>query len=982
MNEICKKCGLYKQCMNPSPINYMKPDGNENKVVHLFSNPSIEDDYGSDKDSKEVYFLKKVLDDNQRKRMHINYAIKCFKYKNQSYKKDLGNYTKEDLKNCRNLLDLEMDTYPDGTIIITYGDTAFKSLTGDILSKSKIGSLNKYEHYDGRVFYVYPNYSIKTLFYQEDNVIEHFKLIIDNAHKLNSDDFNLKSKTRLLNYQDSISHLEQILDDYLFGRIDRLTYDIETSSLKPWDGGKIIMVSFATDTIDYGFAIPFTINNYSMVPVDNLSYTVPQVNYNITGQQEAKLKSLIRKILNSIPLIGYNIKFDIMWSCYENLCDLRKVTINNDVYNACFQKYTTIIGPRSLTLKNMSRRFFNVTEDWDKMVSEYLSNIKRIVDKNYGNIPTGVLGLYAGLDTYYTHKLNDVVLGQLPDDQKNIILNQVNEAIKPVVDIEISGINFDRQTYEKLKVEYKKIQEKAANDIRNLPVVQKLLQRDLKPLVEANKNKKKPKTYEELVDQAFKFRNAIKIRELVYDKKFYGMEVPKNPRYLTPKKDPGTGKECIEYMLDNVINKENLDYMRKIVNLMNNPLIDKKKHELKKEFKDFEKRKIDAKKIDTWEEAGVFLKNLKLYRRMGKLLDDYLGTFPKYMTGDTYRAEFNINGTVTGRFSSAFHSMPNRCDIKRVVNSRWEADGGFIVACDYSQLELRIIASLANELKMLDAFNRGEDAHRFAASQVYNKMMKDITSEERVIGKRVNFAMVYGQTAKNLAETMKCSVQRAETVLQNFYMGVEAISRWKIEKENFTLEHGCVVTPFGRHIPIPGYKSKSRSKIAEVKRLAVNYSVQSPASDIVEDTMINVWHSLYDHNFRSKMIAQVHDSMEFDCYPGELFSLLNRVKKIGQDDIRTRFPWVKCPLRLDFEIGTSWGGAMECSIKNLDQDSCVLMMEGFDFDLNKFVDVASRAYDVESKIIKTEKFDVNKKDVEIVFYGDNTVEAEVKIKRK
>lgn len=950
MNPICEKCGLHEKCTN------YKTEGTGNvfghpKVVFIMPYPEVEDDTGAPWTGERAMIVRNAAesiglapDD-----YYMTYLVKCPTYKNSLTKTGFEVPDQKHIKQCLNHLEEELALYPDETMIMPFGKLTLKTLTGGDKIMQEVGLSRPWE-FAGKKFILMPNLDPGMVAHQPNRVSE-IKSHIQKAVSYKEDKNALDNKWKLLDFDSSIIELNKILDDFKAGKINYTVFDIESTALEPWKGDPI-MFSFAHDGVDYGFAVPFVVNN--RLDHEQFKDRFTELDFDIDAKQRMQLLAKSGEVLNTVPIVGHNLKFDVKWCVWHNICDINKVQIHDDTYNSSFQLHNFGFGRGSLSLKDLSRRHFNVTEDWEREVDDYRDSYRYIKDRHFGNIPTSMLGKYAALDALYTHKLYKYNMKNLPAARKKP-LDLVNSAIIPFVEAEVKGIHFDRKTNKALLAGYGGVSDQAANTMRNLPTVRKLINHYRKPIDKKNANKKKPFTEEEIVDQAFKFRYAKKVTELMHDRKYYNL--PINKEFKTKTGAPSTGKDAMAYWTKEFLVKDKLEMLR-------------------------DDGAIDQARVDQFLECKEFMNNLTLYKRMGKLIDDYLNTFPLSMHEGLYRTDFKLNGTTTGRLASPFHSMPNRCDIKRLIHSRWEDEGGIILACDQSQLELRIIAALANEMKMIEAFRQGQDAHRFTASEVYGKPPHEITPEERQDGKTVNFGLVYGKTAHSLAADLGTTEARAQQILDNFYSGLQDLKQWKKDQESLVKSCGEVNTIFGRCIPVPNADSDRPADIAETERLAVNYPVQSSASDIVLSSFVDVYRRMKAEKLRSILLGTVHDSIETDIYPGELFQTMNILKTEGMDTIHQKFPWVSCPLRLDFEIGVSWGGALESKIDILEPNRCVLTCEGLSRDFMDLKDVASRAYNIDWQILETKDIPDKKYPPDILFRSNQEWKAKVEISKK
>jgi uracil-DNA glycosylase len=986
MNElICAECGHYRHCVRGK----VKPQGAESpEVIMVFPYPEKADDEGKFFGGVKAATIKPLLSRFEG-RYKLTYLMKCPTFENNVSRSGFKEPPRDAIAHCLKHLRDELAEHPTATVM-TFGGFVYKNLSGDhdVKITREYGTARDVKFKDLTVK-VIPNLDPSLADRHPQHLRDIDTYITKAFTSIDAPSENTEDKYEILDPKSATKFLTTLLSQYKHNKIDHIIFDIENSiSLEPIQGGEIVMVSITHKRMDKARAIPFYVTNEihhwkdlnpeefedyklkfplnaakakksnsklpfqkdckpggvycDLMSVPNLLSDLVEIPWDVTDQDRAKLKILISEVLNTIPISGHNLKYDLLWCAYKSYCDLSKVKIQMDTQNVSVQLQGTGGGIDN-SLKGLSRKHFNVNDDWDIEIDHYLKLFRLTKDRHYGQIPTGLLGKYACLDVWYNQKLEEKFEDEnvCPKDTLEAA-RQVTKAVVPIIEPELKGIYFLPSTYNFLETNYTNYLKEKRGQIEDLNTVKKFMAKELAPLEEINNKKKTPLSREKLKEKAFNFNNAEKLSEVAYGKKYYGL--PSNPDFHTDKGADSLSKDARSYLLNEVLVGHMMD-----------------KYKADDGFKE---------KVPLWEEAKVYVQKIHDYKRVSKLLKDYIQSFPDSMKDDMYYTKFNINGTITGRMSSPFHSMPNGCDIKRLVASRWHKNGGLILAADFSQLELRIVAALSNEKSMIENFKNGIDAHTSTASILYGVPPEKITKQQRSVGKTVNFAILYGKTEYNLASDLGIPVEEAKRLMNTFYAKVPRLIKWKKEQEDITLKTGFVETVLGRRINLPNAFSKRESDIAETKRLAVNYRVQSPASELVRNQIVEIWNDMKGRSLNSILLATVHDSMEYDVYPGELFQAIQLLKKYGEDVIPEKYPWVTCPLHLDVEFGTSWGGAMSCHIEELSSDKLVFTTTATKKDFVKTVAQASPAYKVSYDILGEKPIDPTSYK-EDVFFKDN-----------
>ena len=279
------------------------------------------------------------------------------------------------------------------------------------------------------------------------------------------------------------------------------------------------------------------------------------------------------------------------------------------------------------------------------------------------------------------------------------------------------------------------------------------------------------------------------------------------------------------------------------------------------------------------------------------------------MRGDRrVHTTYNQKVTATGRLSSSepnLQNIPVRSDLGRMVRTAFvPASGCVILACDYSQIELRLLAHLSEDPGLVDAFNSGEDFHRETAARVFGIDASQVTPEQRSKAKAVNFGIVYGQTAWGLSQSLKIAPAEAQDMIDRYYRTYPRVRNYLDEQVAFAREHGWVSTMFGRKRHVPDITSRIPTVKQFAERTAMNHPMQGSAADIIKLAMARVQKRLLEDGFTAKMIVQVHDELDFDCPVDEVERLTEMVRSVMQGVVNLRVP-----LLVSCETGQTWAEA-------------------------------------------------------------------------
>jgi len=302
------------------------------------------------------------------------------------------------------------------------------------------------------------------------------------------------------------------------------------------------------------------------------------------------------------------------------------------------------------------------------------------------------------------------------------------------------------------------------------------------------------------------------------------------------------------------------------------------------------------------------IKKILDYRELVKLKNTYVDVLPEMVNPRTGRIHTSYNQVVavTGRLSSDnpnLQNIPIRTERGREIRKAFipRSEKFTLLSADYSQIELRIIAELAEDKGMIAAFKSGEDIHSTTASKVYGVDIKDVTGEMRRNAKMVNFGIIYGISAFGLAERLNISRTEAKGIIENYFKQYSNIKDYMDESIEKARKSGYVETILGRRRYLRDINSANATVRGYAERNAINAPIQGSAADMIKVAMINIHNDIVKKKFRSKMLLQVHDELVFDVFQEEL----DDVKKLVADRMKNALP-LKIPVDVSIGSGKNW----------------------------------------------------------------------------
>jgi DNA polymerase-1 len=296
------------------------------------------------------------------------------------------------------------------------------------------------------------------------------------------------------------------------------------------------------------------------------------------------------------------------------------------------------------------------------------------------------------------------------------------------------------------------------------------------------------------------------------------------------------------------------------------------------------------------------------YREISKLISTYVDALPTQIHAEDGRVHtsFSQTTTVTGRLSSSdpnLQNIPTRTELGRRVRRGFVSDpGNVLLSLDYSQIELRIVAHMAGDDAMLNAFRAGQDIHATTAAAIYGVPLDAVTKEMRRHAKAINFGLIYGMSAFGLTRSTELTLAESQDFVAAYFMQFPGVKKYLDGIRKETARTGYVETMLGRRRYFPNLKSGlSQAMKSREEREAINAPIQGTAADIMKIAMINIPPALAQAGLHGKMLLQVHDELVIECPRAEM----NEVAKVVRNIMENAYP-LSIPLTSEARWGTNW----------------------------------------------------------------------------
>ncbi|MFQ3360708.1 MAG: DNA polymerase I [Alphaproteobacteria bacterium] len=342
----------------------------------------------------------------------------------------------------------------------------------------------------------------------------------------------------------------------------------------------------------------------------------------------------------------------------------------------------------------------------------------------------------------------------------------------------------------------------------------------------------------------------------------------------------------------------------------------------------FEKMNLDGgkkTKTGSWATGADILENISLlghpianhvleWRQLSKLKTTYTDALPKYINNKTNRlhTSFSLASTSTGRLSSSnpnLQNIPIRTKEGRLIRSAFISKSkNCLISADYSQIELRILAHIADIASLKKAFSDDLDIHAITASEIFNIPLENMDSETRQKAKAINFGIIYGISAFGLANQLSISRVESQKYIESYFKKFPGIQDYMDKTKEYAHKFGFVETIFGRKCHYQDINSKNHAIRSFTERAAINAPIQGSAADIIRRAMININNVFLDKNINTKMLLSVHDELIFECPDNEAEEVKELIKYTMEAAAE---PIIKLsvPIKVDIKVSTNWDEA-------------------------------------------------------------------------
>jgi DNA polymerase-1 len=303
-------------------------------------------------------------------------------------------------------------------------------------------------------------------------------------------------------------------------------------------------------------------------------------------------------------------------------------------------------------------------------------------------------------------------------------------------------------------------------------------------------------------------------------------------------------------------------------------------------------------------------KKILEHRSLAKLKNTYTDKLPKMINASTGRVHTNFGQAtaVTGRLASTdpnLQNIPIRSPEGRRIRSAFIAPAGHrILSADYSQVELRIMAHLSDDPRLLEAFAQGEDVHRATAAEVFGLTLIEVSNEQRRAAKAINFGLIYGMSAFGLAKQIGVDRTAAQAYMDRYFARYPGVARYMEETRAIARDKGYVETVFGRRLWLPEIRSSNAGRRQGAERAAINAPMQGTAADLIKRAMLAVQDWLDAQQLQTLLVLQVHDELVLEAPEGELATVREALPKLMGGVAQ-----LKVPLLVEVGVGANWDAA-------------------------------------------------------------------------
>jgi DNA polymerase-1 len=295
------------------------------------------------------------------------------------------------------------------------------------------------------------------------------------------------------------------------------------------------------------------------------------------------------------------------------------------------------------------------------------------------------------------------------------------------------------------------------------------------------------------------------------------------------------------------------------------------------------------------------------YRELSKLKNTYIDGLPEYVNKKTGRIHttYSQNRVATGRLASSDPNMQNipvdGLGLQVRAAFRPQTPGHVFIAADYSQIELRVLAYLSQDTNLLEAFNSNKDIHTQTAAALFGESIEAVTKEQRSVGKRINFSILYGITPYGLSRDLQISLTQAREYIEKYFEQYPGVRVWMDTVIAKTEQHGYTETFFGRRRPVPGIHEQNKNLKELACRIAINTVGQGTAAEIMKMGMLAVNAALTKTKYQARVLLQIHDELLVEVAEHDA----GAVEALVKTALESVVAW-NIPLVVDTVVGKNW----------------------------------------------------------------------------
>jgi len=317
----------------------------------------------------------------------------------------------------------------------------------------------------------------------------------------------------------------------------------------------------------------------------------------------------------------------------------------------------------------------------------------------------------------------------------------------------------------------------------------------------------------------------------------------------------------------------------------------------------------DEEKLAELDGQHAIISEILNHRGLSKLKSTYVDALPNMVNPNTKRihSSFNQALTATGRLSSNnpnLQNIPIRTEEGAKVREAFipRDENHVLVAADYSQIELRIIAEISGDEGMLEAFQKGQDIHRATAAKVFGIPYEEVSKEQRYRAKTVNFSIIYGAGSTNLSKQLGISRNESKALIDAYFLQYHGLKSYMEKTVDMARKKGYVMTLMGRKRILRDIHSNSSLEKSNAERMAINTPIQGSAADLIKMAMLSIHKELKNGNWGARMILQVHDELVFDVPKAEV----EKLSVLIRDKMCHAMPSLKVPIEVEVKSGNNW----------------------------------------------------------------------------